>query len=199
MWRWQSWIDYSKSYIVLIGWRVKLCWKLLPIARHAGKMRFETVQPLLSRAWTASKAVSFSLSSTMEAIKKKMQAMKVEKDNACDRVDVCEEQCKAARVGGRVVKSSLRTTKMSFSSWELPRRRARWRSWRTRRGSWRPSWTWPRRTWASPPSRLQPQKESQSHKSNNNSDANNLSPRSSWTRRRSSSQLPSLRWTLSTG
>ena len=35
---------------------------------------------------------------SMEAIKKKMQAMKVEKDNACDRVDVCEEQCKAARV-----------------------------------------------------------------------------------------------------
>merc|ERR1711971_1112220 len=34
----------------------------------------------------------------MEAIKKKMQAMKVEKDNACDRVDVCEEQCKAARI-----------------------------------------------------------------------------------------------------
>merc|ERR1711971_491960 len=32
----------------------------------------------------------------MEAIKKKMQAMKVEKDNACGRVDVCEEQCKAA-------------------------------------------------------------------------------------------------------
>merc|ERR1711872_1025821 len=24
--------------------------------------------------------------------------MKVEKDNACDRVDVCEEQCKAARL-----------------------------------------------------------------------------------------------------
>merc|ERR1712212_912487 len=35
---------------------------------------------------------------TMEAIKKKMQAMKVEKDNACDRVDVCEEQCKAAKL-----------------------------------------------------------------------------------------------------
>ena len=34
----------------------------------------------------------------MEAIKKKMQAMKVEKDNACDRVDASEEQCKAARV-----------------------------------------------------------------------------------------------------
>merc|ERR1712211_49370 len=31
-------------------------------------------------------------------IKKKMQAMKVEKDNACDRVDVCEEQCKAAKL-----------------------------------------------------------------------------------------------------
>merc|ERR1711931_515848 len=39
-----------------------------------------------------------STSSKMEAIKKKMQAMKVEKDNACDRVDVCEEQCKAARL-----------------------------------------------------------------------------------------------------
>merc|ERR1711962_878242 len=34
----------------------------------------------------------------MEAIKKKMQAMKVEKDNACDRGDVCEEACKAARL-----------------------------------------------------------------------------------------------------
>merc|ERR1712072_1375306 len=36
--------------------------------------------------------------SKMEAIKKKMQAMKVEKDNACDRVDASEEQCKAARL-----------------------------------------------------------------------------------------------------
>merc|ERR1712055_736967 len=34
----------------------------------------------------------------MEAIKKKMQAMKVEKDNACDRVDACEEACKAAKI-----------------------------------------------------------------------------------------------------
>merc|ERR1712121_236993 len=34
----------------------------------------------------------------MEAIKKKMQAMKVEKDNACNRVDVCEEAYKAARL-----------------------------------------------------------------------------------------------------
>merc|ERR1712080_225508 len=37
-------------------------------------------------------------SKEMEAIKKKMQAMKVEKDNACDRVDKCEEACKAARL-----------------------------------------------------------------------------------------------------
>ncbi len=34
----------------------------------------------------------------MEAIKKKMQAMKVEKDNACDRADVCEEASKVAKV-----------------------------------------------------------------------------------------------------
>ena len=34
----------------------------------------------------------------MEAIKKKMQAMKVEKDNACDQADVSEEKMKAARV-----------------------------------------------------------------------------------------------------
>ena len=30
----------------------------------------------------------------MDAIKKKMQAMKVEKDNACDRTDQAEEQSK---------------------------------------------------------------------------------------------------------
>merc|ERR1712083_1024220 len=36
--------------------------------------------------------------SNMEAIKKKMQAMKIEKDNACDRVDESEEKCKAARL-----------------------------------------------------------------------------------------------------
>ena len=34
----------------------------------------------------------------MDAIKKKMQAMKVEKDNACDQADVSEEKMKAARV-----------------------------------------------------------------------------------------------------
>ena len=34
----------------------------------------------------------------MEAIKKKMQAMKVEKDNAMDRSDACEEASKAAKI-----------------------------------------------------------------------------------------------------
>ena len=36
--------------------------------------------------------------STMDAIKKKMQAMKVEKDNAMDRSDVCEQAAKDAKV-----------------------------------------------------------------------------------------------------
>merc|ERR1712134_18604 len=36
--------------------------------------------------------------SSMEAIKKKMQAMKVEKDNACDRTDACEEASKVAKL-----------------------------------------------------------------------------------------------------
>ena len=34
----------------------------------------------------------------MEAIKKKMQAMKVEKDNAMDRADACEESSKSAKI-----------------------------------------------------------------------------------------------------
>merc|ERR1712032_588711 len=38
------------------------------------------------------------ISTAMDAIKKKMQAMKVEKDNACDRADVCEEASKVAKV-----------------------------------------------------------------------------------------------------
>merc|ERR1711892_1646008 len=37
-------------------------------------------------------------SDTMDAIKKKMQAMKVEKDNAMDRSDVCEQAAKDAKV-----------------------------------------------------------------------------------------------------
>merc|ERR1711881_305627 len=39
-----------------------------------------------------------SFNFNMEAIKKKMQAMKVEKDNACDQADVSEEKMKAARI-----------------------------------------------------------------------------------------------------
>merc|ERR1711860_206850 len=38
------------------------------------------------------------LTSAMDAIKKKMQAMKVEKDNAMDRSDVCEQAAKDAKV-----------------------------------------------------------------------------------------------------
>ena len=36
----------------------------------------------------------------MDAIKKKMQAMKVEKDNAMDRSDACEQAAKDAKVRG---------------------------------------------------------------------------------------------------
>ena len=39
----------------------------------------------------------------MDAIKRKMQAMKIEKDNAMDRADSCEQACKAAK--GRATKS----------------------------------------------------------------------------------------------
>merc|ERR1711963_65720 len=52
---------------------------------------------LLSFVCSSYDSSQFQLSK-MEAIKKKMQAMKVEKDNACDRVDASEEQCKAARL-----------------------------------------------------------------------------------------------------
>ena len=42
--------------------------------------------------------VQFKTSAIMDAIKKKMQAMKVEKDNAMDRSDVCEQAAKDAKV-----------------------------------------------------------------------------------------------------
>ena len=41
----------------------------------------------------------------MDAIKKKMQAMKLEKDNAMDRADACEQQAKDA---------NLRAERVSF-------------------------------------------------------------------------------------
>ena len=43
----------------------------------------------------------------MDAIKKKMQAMKLEKDNAMDRADACEQQAKDA---------NLRAERVSFMS-----------------------------------------------------------------------------------
>ena len=42
----------------------------------------------------------------MDAIKKKMQAMKLEKDNAMDRADACEQQAKDANL--RAERVSLR-------------------------------------------------------------------------------------------
>ena len=44
----------------------------------------------------------------MDAIKKKMQAMKLEKDNAMDRADACEQQAKDANLRAeRVRKKNL--------------------------------------------------------------------------------------------
>ena len=43
----------------------------------------------------------------MDAIKKKMQAMKVEKDNAMDRSDVCEQAAKDAKVVKKFNKSKI--------------------------------------------------------------------------------------------
>merc|ERR1711962_1302796 len=45
-----------------------------------------------------SSSTTTTSSSIMDAIKKKMQAMKVEKDNAMDRSDVCEQAAKDAKV-----------------------------------------------------------------------------------------------------
>ena len=43
----------------------------------------------------------------MDAIKKKMQAMKVEKDNAMDRSDVCEQQAKEAKIRAAKVEEEV--------------------------------------------------------------------------------------------
>ena len=42
----------------------------------------------------------------MDAIKKKMQAMKLEKDNAMDRADACEQQAKDANLRAERVSQS---------------------------------------------------------------------------------------------
>ena len=49
----------------------------------------------------------------MEAIKKKMQAMKLEKDNAMDRADACEQQAKDANL--RAERVSPNNLKSLFS------------------------------------------------------------------------------------
>merc|ERR1711971_446458 len=51
-----------------------------------------------SSAKSIGKELKRPLSGIMDAIKKKMQAMKVEKDNAMDRSDVCEQAAKDAKV-----------------------------------------------------------------------------------------------------
>ena len=53
----------------------------------------------------------------MDAIKKKMQAMKVEKDNACDRCDVAEEASKAAK--GRADKAEDEVAELVAKSRQL--------------------------------------------------------------------------------
>merc|ERR1712243_294250 len=55
--------------------------------------------------------------SKMDAIKKKMQAMKVEKDNACDRCDVCEEASKVAKV--RAAKAEDEVAELAAKSRQL--------------------------------------------------------------------------------
>ena len=38
------------------------------------------------------------INNIMDAIKKKMQAMKIEKDNAMDKADMCERSCKVGKL-----------------------------------------------------------------------------------------------------
>merc|ERR1711942_390958 len=51
-----------------------------------------------SSAKSTGKELKRRKSDAMDAIKKKMQAMKVEKDNAMDRSDVCEQAAKDAKL-----------------------------------------------------------------------------------------------------
>jgi len=43
----------------------------------------------------------------MDAIKKKMQAMKLEKDNAMDKADACEQQAKDANLRAEKVSQNI--------------------------------------------------------------------------------------------
>ena len=48
--------------------------------------------------WFFSEEAQNTKAATMDAIKKKMQAMKLEKDNAQDKADTCEGQAKEANM-----------------------------------------------------------------------------------------------------
>ena len=49
----------------------------------------------------------------MDAIKKKMQAMKLEKDNAMDRADACEQQAKDANLRAERVRQMVESSILS--------------------------------------------------------------------------------------
>ena len=51
----------------------------------------------------------------MDAIKKKMQAMKLEKDNAMDRADACEQQAKDANLRAERVSGNYYSKSYSIS------------------------------------------------------------------------------------
>ncbi len=65
---------------------------LSPITKYAFFHSQLAFEPCYDR--TALKHITW----TMDAIKKKMQAMKLEKDNAMDRADACEQQAKDANL-----------------------------------------------------------------------------------------------------
>ena len=50
----------------------------------------------------------------MDAIKKKMQAMKLEKDNAMDRADACEQQAKDANLRAERVSTEYYSTDLNI-------------------------------------------------------------------------------------
>ena len=51
----------------------------------------------------------------MDAIKKKMQAMKLEKDNAMDRADACEQQAKDANLRAERVSQTCQSVYVIMS------------------------------------------------------------------------------------
>lgn len=55
----------------------------------------------------------------MDAIKKKMQAMKLEKDNAMDKADTCEGQAKDANMRAEKVNEEVRDLGKKFIQVEL--------------------------------------------------------------------------------